>query len=434
MQKAVTYFTLFLFFSFISINTCMAANWAKLNENSTSKLMIDKQSILEKDKLKRAWVKIEYKDIQKNIELPDIQYNLSKLLWYFDCPSQKAAATQVFQYLNSELVHSAGIENVKNAKFIEPVPDSEFDRAMQYVCSNQKNAMPKVATPAKSATAPLAEVKTKPADKENKVATPPITEAKPTDSNQTDGKPTEKKPSEKAPVKPNSKKTEPPPKPVTWGYDGKESPEHWGKLSDQFAMCSAGSTQSPIDITDSLDANLKPLKLLQKFPAKEILQTNHSIQINFRDGNIIPIDNNTFKLKQANFHTPSEHSIQGKSFPLEAQFLHTDVKGSIVIFAVLFREGRSSPALDKILKQLPNESNKSVTLKSRLLASEMIPSNLDYYRFSGSLTTPPCTEGVRWIVVKTPMTASKSQIDALTALTGNNNRPLQPLNGRLIVD
>lgn len=429
MQKAVTYFTLYLVCFFISISTCSAANWAKLNENNTSKLMIDKQSILEKDKLKRAWVKIEYKTIQKNVESPDTQYNLSKLLWYFDCPSQKAAATQVFQYLNGELVHSAGIDNVKNAKFIEPVPESEFDRAMQYVCASHKNVTPKAAAPAKSATEPKAEAKTKPADTENKAAETQTTEAKPADS-----KTAETKPAEKTSTKPGNKKTEEAKKPAAWSYDGKEGPEHWGKLSEDFAMCSAGSTQSPIDIMDSLDANLKPLKLLQKFPAKEVLQTNHSIQLNFRDGNIVAIDNITFKLKQANFHTPSEHSIQGKSFPLEAQFLHTDVKGSTAIVAVLFREGKPNPALDKLLKQLPNESNKAVTLKSRLLASEMMPSNQDYYRFSGSLTTPPCTEGVRWIVIKTPMTASKEQIEALTALTQNNNRPLQPLNGRLIVD
>jgi len=424
MQKAVTYFTLSLVCFFISISTCSAANWAKVNENSTSKLMIDKQSILEKDKLKRAWVKIEYKAAQKNLESPDTQYNLSKLLWYFDCPSQKSAATQVFQYFNNELVHSAGIDDVKKAKFIEPVPESDFDRAMQYVCASNKTPTPKAVTPAPAKAPPTTEAKTE-----------AITSAKPADaeSKATEAKPVEAKPIEKKPAKPNNKAEEVK-KPVAWGYDGKEGPEHWGKLSEEFSMCSAGSTQSPIDIEESLDANLKPLKLLQKFPAKEILQTNHSIQLNFRDGNIVAIDNITFKLKQANFHTPSEHSIQGKSFPLEAQFLHSDIKGNMAIVAILFREGRPNPGLEKVLKQLPNESNKAVTLKSRLLASEMMPSNQDYYRFSGSLTSPPCTEGIRWILIKTPMTASKEQIDALAALTQHNNRPLQALNGRLIVD
>ncbi len=248
MQKAVTYFTLSLVCIFISISTCSAANWAKVNENSTSKLMIDKQSILEKDKLKRAWVKIEYKAVQKNLESPDTQYNLSKLLWYFDCPSQKSAATQVFQYFNNELVHSAGIDDVKKAKFIEPVPESDFDRAMQYVCASHKPPTPKAVTPAPAKAPPTTEAKieastsAKPADAESKA---------------TEAKPAEAKPIEKKPAKPNNKAEEAK-KTLAWSYDGKEGPEHWGKLSEEFSMCSAGSTQSPIDIEESLDANLKP--------------------------------------------------------------------------------------------------------------------------------------------------------------------------------
>ncbi|WP_051901497.1 carbonic anhydrase [Methylotenera sp. L2L1] len=431
MQKALSYFTLSLVCFFISIGTCSAANWAKLNENSTSKLMIDKQSILEKDKLKRAWVKIEYKTIQKNLESPDTQYNLSKLLWYFDCPSQKSAATQVFQYLNTELVHSAAIDNVKDAQFIEPVPESDFDRVMQYVCASHKSADTKAATPTPSKAPTSAETKTE----ANASAKPADAESKPVDSKPAEAKPSETKPADKSPAKPSNKKVEESKKPAAWSYDGKEGPSHWGKLSSEYSMCDAGKSQSPIDIEESLDANLKPLKLLQKFPVKEVLKTNHSIQLNFKDGNIVAIDNMTFKLKQINFHTPSEHSIKGKSFPLEAQFLHTDTKGSTAIVAVLFREGKPNPALEKILKQLPTESEKPATLKSRVLASEMMPSNQDYYRFSGSLTTPPCTEGIRWILIKTPITASKAQIEALAeVVTSQNNRPIQALNGRLIVD
>lgn len=448
MQKAVTYFTLSLVGLLMSISSCYAANWAKLSENSTSKLMIDKQSILEKDKLKRAWVKIEYKTVQKNIELPDIQYNLSKLLWYFDCPSQKSAATQVFQYLNTELVHSAALENVKDAKFIEPVPETDFDRAMQYVCASNKNTDSKTTPPAAKAPAKDA----KPATDGNAQATSPegkqaeaksaepkpaeskASETKPNAAKATEVKPANSKATDKNTAKPNNKKTDEVKKPVTWSYDGKEGPSNWGKLSSEFSMCETGSTQSPIDIEESLDANLKPLKFLQKFPVKEILKTNHSVQLNFRDGNIVAVDNTTFKLKQVNFHTPSEHTLKGKSYPLEAQFLHTDTKGGTTIVSVLFKEGKPNPALEKIVKQLPTESDKPATLKSRVLASEMMPSNQDYYRFSGSLTAPPCTEGVRWILIKTPITASNTQIEALSEITSQNNRPVQALNGRLIVD
>jgi carbonic anhydrase len=424
MQKAVTLFTLIFSALLMNISVCSAATWVKLNENSTSKLMIDKQSILEKDKLKRAWVKIEYKTIQKNLESPDTHYNLSKLLWYFDCAAQKSAASQVFQYLDTELVHSAAINNIKDAKFIEPVPESDFDRAMRYVCTANKN------TPAKPAVSAPTTTKTTPAETKAEAST--STQAVEPEKKPAEAKPTETKPAEKVPAKTNGKKLEETKKPVTWSYEGKDGPENWGKLSAEFSTCSTGSTQSPIDVTESIDANLKPLKLLQKFPAKEILQSNHSIQVNFKDGNIVAIDNMTFKLKQANIRTPSEHKIQGKSFPLEVQFLHTDTKGKVAIVSVLFKEGRANSGLAKIIKQLPNDSDKPAALKSRLLASEMIPSNQDYYRFSGSLTTPPCTEGINWVLIKTPMTASKEQLETLAYR--DNNRPLQPINARIIVD
>ena len=430
MQKAVTYFTLVFVGFLMSINPCSAATWAKINENSTSRLMIDKQSILEKDKLKRAWVKIEYKTIQKNFESPETQYNLSKLLWYFDCNTQNAAASQVFQYLNTELVHSAAITNIKEARFIEPVPETDFDRAMRYVCSANKKAATKPdITLAAATNTPPADSKTetnpavKPADAAN------------TDTNKSaEDKPanTEAKPGEKNQEKPTSKKPDASKKPSTWTYEGKEGPDHWGKLASEFSLCSTGSSQSPIDISESIDANLKPLKLLQKFPAKEIVQNNHVVQLNFKEGNIVAIDNMTFKLKQASFHTPSEHTIKGKSLPIEAQFLHTDSKGNTTIVAVLFKEGKANSGLAKIIKQLPKEGDKPAILKTRLLASEMMPNNQDYYRFSGSLTTPPCSEGVRWILIKTPMTASAEQIEALS--TQNNNRPTQALNARIIVD
>ena len=427
MQKTASYFLILLALLVMSINTCSAANWVKLGENNTSKLMLDKQSILDQKKLKRAWVKIAYKPVQTSLESPATQYNLSKLLWYFDCSAQKSAAAQVFQYLNADLVHSAAIDDIKNAMFIEPVPESDFDRAMQYVCTSKNNTAtrPAVAstTAAKAATAVAPNEKkpdTKPAEAEKK-----ITET---------AKPATAKPNEKPVIKPSIKKTETSKKVTAWNYNGKDGPDNWGKLSDDFLMCQAGSNQSPINIDESLHANLKPLKLLQKFPAKEVAIINHSIQLDFRDGNIVAIDNTTFKLKQANIHTPGEHSIKSQSFPLEVQFLHTDIKGNTAIVAVLFREGKPNAALDKLIAQLPTESGKAITLKSRILASEMMPSNRDYYRFNGSLTSPPCTEGIRWVLVKTPMTASKEQIDALSTLTDHNNRPLQPTNGRVIVD
>lgn len=412
--------SLIVFFgSFLSgIHICSAATWVKLNENTTSKLMIDKQSILQKDQLKRAWVKIEFKIPQKNMDTPDKEYDLSKLLWYFDCDAQKAATSQVFQYLNAQLVYSAGID-IKNAEFIEPVPETDFDRAMRYTCNTGKPVKADPAKPAPGSTNSAA--KTVANSEKSDTAAPVIEEKLDTKNEDTESKP--KKNS-------NTAQSE-----HDWTYEGKTGPAAWGKLKPEFVTCNTGKNQSPINVDGTVDAKLNVLKVLQKFPAKDIVNNGHAIQVNFRDGNNLVLDNNVFKLKQLNFHSPSENTIKGKSYPLEAHFVHADKDGNVAVIGVMFNEGQENAGLTKLWKQMPTTIDKPQKLKSRLLPNELMPKNLDYYRFSGSLTTPPCSEGVRWLLIKSAVTASKEQIEALEkVIKHHNNRPVQPLNGRMIVE
>ncbi|MDP3743655.1 MAG: carbonic anhydrase family protein [Methylotenera sp.] len=422
MQKIMIALLLY----FAMANNSVAAVWVKINENNLSKLSVDKQSILQKEQLTRAWIKIEYKTPQKNIESPDKEYDLSKLLWYFNCAEQKSATSQVFQYLNAQLIYSAGID-VKGAEFIEPVPETDFDLAMRYVCSVRKP----VKTP--SATTPVSPPNstTKPEPVKNAPSQAGIATEKPVLA-----EPLSQKESEPAqPSKTKGKSENPAAHTAHWAYEGKAGPENWGKLKPEFVTCDTGLNQSPINIEDTVDASLKPLKLLQKFPMKDIVNNGHTVQANFKVGNILAIDNMSFQLKQVHFHAPSENTIKGKSFPLEAHFVHADAKGNLSVIGVMFKEGEPNAGLDKLWKQIPSDIDKPVTLKSRVLASEMIPANRDYYRFSGSLTTPPCSEGVRWLLIKTPMTASKKQIEVFeSVLKHHNNRPVQPLNGRLIIE
>ncbi len=426
MIKSIIF--LLLFFSLIS-NT-MAASWMKLNENKTSKLSVDKQSILQKEQLKRAWVKIEYKSPQKNIESPDKEYDLSKLLWYFDCTAQKSATSQVFQYLNDQLVYSAGID-IKGAEFIEPVPETDFDLAMRYVCATHKSVSPSInAKAATKATTPAVKSDSKSGSKND---LNPETESV---VNPGSGIEKVETLASKAEANKNSAKSgknniQTPP----WSYAGKQGPENWGKLQPEFSVCDTGRNQSPIDIDTTVVASLKPLKVSQKFPAKDIVNNGHTIEVSFKDGNMLMIDGTAFKMKQVNFHIPSEHTIRGKSYPLEAHFMHTDAKGNLAIIGVMFKIGSSNVGLDKLRQQLSYEIDLPKPLKARVLASEMLPENKNYYRFSGSLTTPPCSEGLRWLVMKTPVTASKAQIEAFERAIGyRNNRPVQPLNGRIIVE
>jgi len=174
---------------------------------------------------------------------------------------------------------------------------------------------------------------------------------------------------------------------------------------------------------------------IHKFPAKEIINNGQNVQVNFKSGNMLVLDSAPYQMKELHFHAPSENTINKKSFPLEAQFLHADNKGNITIISVMFKEGSPNDALDKLWLQLSNNKGEAVPIKTRVIPSELMPENRSYYRYSGSLTTPPCTEGVRWIVLKTPMTASKGQIDSfVSAIKLKNNRPIQALNGRVVVE
>lgn len=434
-----------ILFLFICSNS-VAANWVRLNDNGNSRLMLDKQTILQQDSYKKAWVKVEYKNPQTNPETLDTQYNASKLLWFFDCNAQKSATSQVFQYFNNELVYSAGVD-AKNAEFIEPVPESDVDIAMRFVCQDKKPAVAEQSAKAdKTKTADSKSAEPKPA-----VAKP--TEAKPTEAKAAEAKAEEAIPPQKteAPDKKahpkdetkkdaknalsKSKNTKEDTKKPLWTYEGKDGPENWGKLDGEYATCATGLNQSPINIENAIRASLKPVRGIHKFPAKEVVNNGQTMQVNFKTGNMLVLDSASYQLKSLHFHAPSEHAINGKTFPLEAQLMHVDKTGNSTIISVMFKEGNANPAIDKLWLHLTNSKGEPVAIKTRVIPSELMPENRSYYRYSGSLTTPPCTEGVRWVLLKTPMTASKSQIETFEkAIKHKNNRPAQALNGRVVVE
>lgn len=423
-------------------NISHAAVWIKLHENNTSKLMLDRQSVLQKDQLKRVWVKIEYKKMQKNLESPEKEYNLSKLLWFFDCSSQKSATSQVLQYLNNELVYSAGID-IKSAEFIEPVPETEIDIAMRHVCLSDKSgsSAPENKSTAKKDTtantagsgknleAQLPEVKSglvKPTAPE---AQPAKLEANSVKLASKPKLPDSKLNSNKVP----SAKVEE--HAIHWTYEGKEGPEHWGKLKSEYIACDIGRNQSPVNIDKTMHTSLLPLMGKQDVPAKDIFNNGHTVQVNFKEGNTLVLDGGIFNMKQVHFHAPGENTIQGKSFPMEAHFVHVDFKGNLAVLGVMIKEGEANAALEKLWAQMSREIGEPVALKSSVIASDLLPDNRAYYRFSGSLTTPPCSEGVRWLLLKSPISVSKAQIKAFEqAVHHPNNRPVQPLNGRIVLE
>ena len=216
-----------------------------------------------------------------------------------------------------------------------------------------------------------------------------------------------------------------------WGYTGHAGPEHWGELDPAYALCAGGKNQSPVDIVNSVEAELPPLDIAYTGQGNEILNNGHTVQINFPAGSALMVSGHRFELKQVHFHTPSENHIDGHDFALEAHFVHADGDGNLAVLAVMFEEGAENPALAKLWSEMPMKADERHDLKAAFDPAELLPADHDYYRFNGSLTTPPCSEGVWWQVLKTPLTISKEQVEHFAhAVHGHNNRPIQMLNAR----
>ncbi|PMR68498.1 carbonic anhydrase [Halomonas heilongjiangensis] len=218
-----------------------------------------------------------------------------------------------------------------------------------------------------------------------------------------------------------------------WDYSGDTGPDQWAQLSPEYGAC-AGSNQSPINLTGFIDAELEPIAFNYEAGSEEILNNGHTVQVNTLPGSTITVDDIEFELKQFHFHVPSENLIHGESYPMEGHLVHADEDGNLAVVAVMVTEGQASDALEKAWAQMPEEGE-TLALSTDISPLDILPSDRDYYRFNGSLTTPPCTEGVRWLVMKQPISASKEQIDQFLQVMGHhNNRPVQAVNARPVLE
>ncbi len=219
-----------------------------------------------------------------------------------------------------------------------------------------------------------------------------------------------------------------------WGYSGEGGPQNWSKVDAKNVMCALGRNQSPIDLANLVEADLKPLKLDYKAGATEVVNNGHTIQVNYAPGSMLAVDGRQFELKQFHFHAPSENRIAGKSFPMEGHLVHADKDGNLAVLAVMFADGAANPVLEKAWAAMPAKAGGKAPLAAGINVSALLPADRDYYRFNGSLTTPPCSEGVVWLVAKKPATASKAQLEQFAKTVGfANNRPIQAVNARPVL-
>ncbi|MEW6997265.1 carbonic anhydrase [Colwelliaceae bacterium BS250] len=221
-----------------------------------------------------------------------------------------------------------------------------------------------------------------------------------------------------------------------WEYTGENGVDHWGEISSKYALCSSGVNQSPINIVTGsvIEADLPPLIINYQVSDIEEVNNGHTIQANIKGNNTFTNDSGTFNLLQFHFHSPSENTIDGKSFPLEAHLVHADQDGRLAVIGVMFRVGKSNPQLAQMWEDMPTANHTNKDLVKALSTVKLLPEKKSYYRFNGSLTTPPCTEGVRWFVLKDTIEASQAQIDKFHQVMGTDtNRPTQPINARVIL-
>jgi len=220
-----------------------------------------------------------------------------------------------------------------------------------------------------------------------------------------------------------------------WGYSGSEGPSNWGKLSTAYALCSSGHQQSPVNITKPQHAGMATFDIDYRSTPLNIVNNGHTIQVNIAPGSSMTVGHRKYQLLQFHFHTPSENIVSGQAYPMEVHFVHKDQDGNLGVLGVFFKQGAENLALGEIWSKMPTSVNAvQAHKKIAVNALDLVPDNRDYYRFLGSLTTPPCSEGVQWHVAKTPIEASAGQISKFTSLIGQNARPVQQLGHRLLID
>jgi len=217
-----------------------------------------------------------------------------------------------------------------------------------------------------------------------------------------------------------------------WSYQGHGGPAEWGELDPAFATCQLGKLQSPIDIRGAKTADLPAIKFDYKPSPLRVIDNGHSIQVNYAPGSSIDVGGTRYELVQFHFHKPSEEKIDGKAHAMVAHLVHKGADGKLAVVAVLLDAGGTSPTIDTIWKNLPQEKGKEATVNATIDAATLLPADHGYYTFQGSLTTPPCSEDVRWFVLKTPVKVAGSEITAFGKIYPMNARPSQPLNGRTL--
>jgi carbonic anhydrase len=217
-----------------------------------------------------------------------------------------------------------------------------------------------------------------------------------------------------------------------WSYAGEAGPAAWGALKPEFSLCARGSRQSPIDIRDGIAVELEAPNFDYRPSGFSVVDNGHTVQVNVAPGNTIEVTGRRYELVQFHFHRPSEERINGRQFELSVHLVHRDPEGRLAVVAVVLERGAAQPVVQQVWNNLPLEKHETVPAATAIDVAALLPQDRRYYTYMGSLTTPPCNEGVLWMVMQQPVPVSPAQIGIFSRLYPMNARPVQQAAGRLI--
>jgi carbonic anhydrase len=224
-----------------------------------------------------------------------------------------------------------------------------------------------------------------------------------------------------------------PPEAHEWDYGTEHGPQTWGDVKAEYATCSTGLRQSPIDIQKTQKAALPPIAFDYKPSSLRIIDNGHTIMVTYDAGSSIRVGDVSYQLKQFHFHRPSEEKIHGNAYEMVIHLVHQDAGGHLAVVAVLLELGKENALIRELWNHLPKEKEKESLLEGvKINAADLLPKNRGYYTFEGSLTTPPCSEGVTWFVLKQPAPISTDEVAEFSKVYPRNARPVQPLHDRIV--
>ena len=220
--------------------------------------------------------------------------------------------------------------------------------------------------------------------------------------------------------------------PSRWDYAGVNGPDAWSRLSPEYAKCSSGSRQSPIDIRGGIAVDLEPIQFDYRPSDFSVIDNGHTVEVDVAPGNAITVSGHRYELKQFHFHRPSEERVDGRQFDMVVHLVHEDAQGHRAVVAVLLDRGSAQPVVQAVWNDLPLEKGVAAPGTVKLDLAQLLPADRRYYTYMGSETTPPCSEGVLWMVMQRPVQISPEQLSIFARLYPMNARPIQAADGRLI--